>query len=274
MPINIKGNAGQIKFSGASGRLNVPVPVPATPEIPEQYSSYMLSWYRSDSVVLDGSNVVQLLDKSGNGRHLGMDGTPSTVAPSLVTSDVKFNGHDSLLFNGSTQSLTGSIWDLGGASGVGYTFFTVYNYVSNNSTDQVIWQVTADPTNAPGSSYSWIQQDFPTDGKLRFGGSTYLTWTLSGVGYSQYLTTCVATGSWEYSSARVNGSPSVNYPGEYAYVPSQAKPTDISIARFRKDAVKSGWSNIKLAEFLIFSGTLPPEGKAAIESYLASRYGL
>ena len=281
MPLNIKNPGivagGNLKLTGVGSNFNLKVAPPATPEVPVQWSDYMLAWYRSDNITVDSSHVVQMLDKSGNGRHLGIDGTPATVAPLLVSGDADFNGHDSLSFNGTTQWLSGSIWNLGGATGVGYVIYTAFKPLSFDGED-ALWNITGDlSTNPPGGNYAYIDSN-----NLRFAGGSFINYSPNFVaGNKYYAAVSIATGSWEHTQIRINGAFPSGYPDPngYAYNPVDyglSMPTAVSIARFAKP---SGypypyWSNMKMTEMLIFSGTLPPTGKTSIETYLAGRYSI
>jgi hypothetical protein len=281
MPLNIKNPGivagGNLKLTGVGSNFNLKVNPPATPEVPVQWSDYMLAWYRSDNITVDSSHVVQMLDKSGNGRHLGIDGTPVTVAPLLVSGDADFNGHDSLSFNGTTQWLSGSIWNLGGATGVGYVICAAFKPLSYDGQD-VFWDITGDlSTNPPGGNYAWLNEN-----NLRFSGGSFINYSPNFVAGNKYYTTVsIATGSWEHTQVRVNGAFPSFYsdPNGYAYNPVDlglSMPTSLSIARFAKPSgyPHPYWSSLKMTEMLIFSGTLPSAGKTSVEAYLSSRYSI
>jgi hypothetical protein len=65
------------------------------------------TWFRADVVTTSGSAVTQWDDQSGNGYHVVQ--ATSTKQPALITSDPNFNGRPSIDFDGTADTLLGTI---------------------------------------------------------------------------------------------------------------------------------------------------------------------
>ena len=66
--------------------------------------SGLAAWWRSDNVIMNGADVSEVEDLSGNSRPL-IQATPANQ-PALNVDDVDFGGHNSIEFDGSTELLT------------------------------------------------------------------------------------------------------------------------------------------------------------------------
>ena len=225
---------------------------------PITYASYLLAWYRSTDVVTNASAVTKMTDKSGNGRHIGQGGSTS-IAPTLETAVAAMGGFDTVNFDGSTQFLSGTMWNLAG-SGVGYTIFAAYIPVAQDLTD-AIWDLSS----TDNVTNTYCEHAFGGNG-IRFGPTTVMTFTDPSVSVGTYDTVSIGTGSWEHSEFWLKGvskATTSTAPG--------TRPLFIRVGSLFQDV---WFYNVKLAELLIFSGTLPTSGRQDVESYLAARYGL
>jgi hypothetical protein len=205
-------------------------------------------------------------DKSGNGRHLGQGGGNS-YCPTLETNTGgSFGDHDTWRFSGFPQHLTGSIWNLGGASDVGYTIFHVYAgrlYGSSKG----IWDLSTDQTT---NNYGLAGYNESSTGIVRTGNSPTLTFTQPAVDTPIVLTTNWRTGSSGNScEAWINGS-SVSGPSTLVGA-GTSNPSHIRLGSLWQDV---WWFNSSQAEFLVFSGTLPSAARSEIETYLMNRYNI
>lgn len=238
----------------------------ASSEAPTVWSSYLLGWYRSDDVTLDGSYVTQVTDKSGNGRHLGQGGG-TTYCPTIETNTGGvFGNYDTWRFSGSPEHLTGSIWDLGGASNVGYTIFHVYAGRAYGSS-KGIWDLSTDQTT---NNYGLAGYDESSLGIVRTGAVYTLSFTQPSVDTPIVLTT-----NWRTGSAGTDCQVWIN--GSSASGPTTlvgagtSNPSHVRLGSLWQDV---WWFDSSQAEFLIFSGTLPDSGRTAIETYLMNRYNI
>lgn len=229
------------------------------PDAPLTYIQYVLAWYRSDDITISGSNVQRVNDKSGNGRHLSQGTT--TDQPTLELATSTFNGHNTWNTDGVTQHLSGTIWNLGGASGIGYTIFTVFMNTSPAGNFGV-WDLS---TSTLTNTYAHFI--FNAGPQIRYSGSAFMTWTLTpSEDASTYHTVSIATGSWERSEVWVKGV-SVS---STTTTPS-GKPINIRVGRLFQDVFPFPG---KYAEIIICSGTLPAAGRQTIDAYLSARYNI
>ena len=227
-------------------------------EAPSTYNSYVLAWYRSDAMVVNGGAVTGLTDKSGNDRHLGQGGSTS-LAPALETS--VFNGHDSFTFNGTTQFLTGTIWNLAAQSGVGYMIFTVYSPTAWDGQDG-LWDLSSNTL-----TNTYAHHLGPAGGGIRWGSSQVMGWTNPATGTPIYDTVAISTGSWERSEVWEKGVSKATT----STVNGGTKPINLRVGSLYQDVYYFAG---KFAEIIICSGTLPTAARLEIEAYLASRYNI
>lgn len=271
MTFNIKNNplkpAGRVASKGTGPGVRIKVVPPTVTEAPTVWSSYLLAWYRSDDVVMnDSSYVTRVNDKSGNGRHLGQGGGNS-YCPTLETNTGgAFGNHDTWRFTGSPQRLTGSVWDLDGASDVGYTIFHVYAGRAYGAS-KGIWDLSTDQNT---NNYGLAAYDEYTTGIVRTGVSYTLSFTQPSQDAPLVFTTNWRTGSsGNTCQAWINGS---SVSGPTALVGAgTSNPSHLRLGSLWQDV---WWFNSSQAEFLLFSGTLPAAARAEIETYLMNRYNI
>ncbi len=224
------------------------------------YSQYLLAWYRSDNMTISGSNVTDVIDQSGNGRHLSQGTTADQ--PTVEIATATFNGYNTWNTNGSTQHLSGTIWNLSEASGIGYTIFTVFMNTSAAGS-WAVWDLS--PTLLTNTYAHFI---FNTAPQIRYGASQVMSWTFTpSEDVATYTTTNIATGSWERSETWVKGSSAATT----STTPAGSKPINIRVGRLFQDVFPFP---AKYAEIIICSGTMPTAARQAIESYISQRYGI
>lgn len=244
-------NRQQTFATSASGSL---------PEGPLIYSQYLLAWYRSDNILTNGSNVTSVLDKTGNGRHLGQ--TTTSLQPTLEVATSTFNGWNTWNTDGSTQYLSGTIWNLSEATQVGYTIFTVFMNTSAAGS-WAVWDLS--PTTLTNT---YAHHIFNTAPQVRYAGGQVMSWTLTpSEDFATYVTINIATGSSERSETWVKGVSVATT----STTPSGLKPLNIRVGRLFQDVFPFP---AKYAELIICSGSLPVAGRQAIEAYLAQRYNI
>jgi len=224
---------------------------------PTTYSSYMLAWYRSDTITTNTGKVTQMFDKSGNSRHLGQ--AVVADAPTHETSVAALAGWDTATFNGSSHCLTGTMWPV--AAGVGYTIFAAYVPVAQDATD-ALWDLSS----INNITNTYAEHGFGSNG-IRYGTLSVMTFTDPTVSVGTYDTVNLGTGSWDRGEVWFKG---VSKATTSTAAPS-TRPSFIRVGSLFQDV---WFYNVKLAELIIYSGSLPTSARQDIESYLASRYAL
>jgi hypothetical protein len=235
-------------------------------EAPEVWSNYLLAWYRSDEVILNGTSVTRVVDKSGNGRHLGQGGGTSSCPTLETNTGGVFGDHPTWRFTGSPQHLTASVWNLDGAANVGYTVFHVYAS-RDFGNSKGIWDLS---TNQTTNTYGLAGYDEGRTGFVRSFIFSTLSFSQPAANTPLVFTTNWRTGSSGTScQAWINGS-SVSGPTPLAST-AFANPSHLRIGSLWQNV---WWFNSSQAELLIFSGTLPSNARIEIETYLKNRYNI
>lgn len=267
MPFKSSGSGGGFVSKGSGGGFKALIAAQQSIEAPLAWSNYLLAWYRSDDVILDGSYVTRINDKSGNGRHLGQS-NGTTYYPTIETNTGgTFGNYDTWRFSGSPQYVTGSIWNLDGASNVGYTIFHVYASRGAFGNSKGIWDLS---TNQLTNDYGLAGYDEGTLGIVRTGVTYTLSFTQPAANTPLVLTTNWRTGSSGTDcQAWINGT-SVSGPTTLVGA-GTSNPSHLRLGSLWQNV---WWFNSSQAEFLIFSGTLPIAGRTAIETYLINRYNI
>jgi len=269
IPITPVKIVGSFISKGSGSGFKVKSVSQPTPEAPITWSNYLLSWYRSDNVTLDGSYVTVINDKSGNGRHLGQS-NGNTYYPTIETNTGgTFGNYDTWRFSGSPQYMTGTIWNLDDASDVGYTVFHVFASRTTGASKGV-WDMSPNQlTNTYGLA-AWGPDGNPPIGIVRSGVTPTLSFTRPTDNVPLVFTVNWRTGSSGTNcEAWINGS-SVSGPTTLVGA-GTSNPSHFRIGSLWQDVWHFESSQ---AELLIFSGTLPEAGRAAIEAYLMNRYNI
>lgn len=228
-------------------------------EVPQVWASYLLSWHRSDTVVLNGSSVVSVTDKSGNGRHLGQ--STLALAPTQETAVALFNGQNSFNFNGSTQYLSGTIWNLSNQSNIGYTIFAVF--IPQAWGNDGIWDLS---DNTLTNRYAQLMHEGTT--RVRYGAFVpVMPFANPTVNQPTYITANIESGSLNDGEVWVKGVSVATTTTDL----TATKPINLRIGMLFQDVYPF---QAKYAELIICSGTLPIEGRQAIEAYIAARYAI
>jgi hypothetical protein len=266
-----KGGGGHVKIKGTGGGVRVKSPA-AQLEAPRVWSNYLLAWYRADDVELVyGTYVTRVNDKSGNGRHLGQD-QGAYYYPTIETNSggggggggAVFNGQPTWRFSGNPQHLTASVWNLDGASGVGYTIFSVFASRAAGGS-KAIWDLSENQTT---NKYGLAGYDEGGTGIVRSSTTATLTFSQPSINVPLVFTTNWRTGSNNMCQAWIDGH-SVSGPATVAYL--YDNPSYLRLGSLWQNV---WWHNSSQAEFLMFSGTLPTAARKDIEAYLGSRYGI
>jgi hypothetical protein len=234
---------------------SLPIPLDA----PLIYSASMLAWYRSDSVILSGSLVISMLDKSGNNRHLTNSLPTPLLYPTYIKNDPLINNQPSVIFNGITNFLSGTIWNLGGATDIGYYVFCVYNPFAwaNNG----IWDFSV---NFATNDYAQLMHESTI--RVRNHESVVLAWTDPPTNTPTYTTVAYATGTsemtevWQKTISQGSNSST-----------ALTKPNNLRIGSLFQNVYYFSGS---YAELIIFSGSLSTQGRLDIQNYIATRYGI
>jgi hypothetical protein len=244
----------------------------------EDWTPWLLAWYRSDYVELNGSNVSVMYDKTPNGRNL-VRHEEYAAMPTYTVSDPVFNGKPSVNFYTLNCMLTGTVWELG-QDGVGYTYFFVYSpahwYSADYTGGHTLYDFSVNKTGLRQHSALYRENQLA----LSLQGQAVYMWP--GVipfetywpprNTPQCFTVADNTGSWRRTSVWVTGTLVLD---DYDNI-SGTRPQYLGIggnftSYFGAPIYPFSGS---YAEILIFSGTLPKAGITAIHKYIGSRYNI
>lgn len=269
MTFNSKGSGGGFVSKGSGGGFKAKLESQVIVETPVIWSNYLLSWYRSDDIVLDGSYVTTINDKSGNGRNLGQS-NGNTYFPTFETNaGGTFGNHDTWRFSGSPQYMTGSIWNLDGVSDVGYTVFHVFA-ARTTGVNNGVWDMSTNQLTNDYGLAAWGPDGNTSIGIVRTGVTPTLSFTRPADNVPLVFTVNWRTGSAGTScQAWINGT-SVSGPSTLVGA-GTSNPSHLRIGSLWQNV---WYFNSSQAELLIFSGTLPVAGRTAIEAYLMNRYNI
>jgi hypothetical protein len=93
------------------------------------FASNLVAWYRGDSLVNSSGVVGTWTDKTINGNNLTATGS---ARPTYVSSSSNFNGYPTASFNGTSNVLTNSSLNGGGAGDITYMFLVIRLVTSAN----------------------------------------------------------------------------------------------------------------------------------------------
>ena len=246
LPSNIPpgGLNGQILFTGVSSSGD-PSTLPGL--------GTLAAWYRADTVVLNGSNVSQLTDKTGNGNHF----TQSTPAnqPLWLPASVPLNGQPALSFNGVTSSSFMTAVSLSVSQPL--TFYIAGFCLSVGTVPAML--------EANGGNFHLVVQ--PSTG-YEFEDGISAT------------STGVQGGTTPHALCATMGG----VLGNDYYVDTSETPTAVSASNGTTPIVSPHLGNLfgntsfsmtgQIAEVIIYAGLHTVSQRRAVMGYLAARYGL
>lgn len=219
-------------------------------------------------VAADGA-VARWEDKSGNARHF----TQSSSGSRPLRKTSQQNGKDTLLFDGSNDILIGSDFGDYVQSSQAATIFVVLKTLSTGRRHEIMSKQLADA--------GWrflIESDnkatlfFDSDANNRTVVAASSTTTLSS--YS-VLAWRASGGSLTSSvTMRLNGTTiSTSTSGSVQSVPDTSRPLVIGAGLGNSDTPYDS-VNGNIAEIILYNAALSDTDRAAVESYLISKWGI
>lgn len=216
-------------------------------------------WYRSDDLVLSGSDVTTWADKSGIGNHL-TDGGVSARRPAYSASDAAFGGRPSLTFDGVGEYLTDAAFSLGGDTSL-FSMWLIYRQVSYTSGDMIASYV------AGGNRRPSMRQATTANaiGWLPAGGATE---SVSTTTFNDGVARLIG-GTWDSSTGRL-------------YVGSTQEDSDVNAGADFSDGAEfnigsSGGlvpGNFAAAELVIQRAVTTEAERTALHAYAKRFYGV
>ena len=216
------------------------------------------------SITLNGSNVSQWSDKSGNNRHA----TQGTAADQPLYSATGLNSKPILTFDGSDDVLLNASVGASGLSNV--TIVSVFRQISGGVSED--HQINIGQTGTTGKARGFYRQGFGTD--LQFGGwARIATSTLSlDVGGTHHI--------FGFANSALSGTGNVLLmkDGEtQTLTTSGALDTTLdgfSVGSLQGAAISTYYSNISVAEIVVLYSAITTLDRQKLEGYLAHKWGL
>ena len=248
---NSYGNLSTAVFNSVAYMTSVP-----------QRSANLITWLRADAGVTYNSGQVSLwADQSGNGNNAGQ--ATSADQPTLSTGAI--NGLPALSFNGSSQFLQFGSGFANFSSGA--SIFVVTNPATLGS-----YQTWVSFGNS-GSNYLGLEQT-STSGSVSFytysGSSSSAVTAASALSASQYqLVESVYNGT---NTATIYNNGVQKGTGSSLLTAPTTPPRTINyVGQF---AGSGAYLNGQIAEILVYNTALSSVQRAAVESYIYSKYGI
>lgn len=214
-------------------------------------------WLRGDDVTLNGADVSSWNDKSGNGRHF-TQGTPAQQ-PLFVASAI--NSRPGVQFDAGNSEFLACVADLNAAGFTGLETF-------------IVLQKNEDPPATTAKAGLW---------RVGTGTQTVVPFT-DGVFYDSFGSTVrKTTGNPATSIASPAVYNVVSIAGEWTSFVNGDQHYTTATNTF---GIQTGATNVRLGpsasnfldgvvcEWLTYEGKLGAPDKAAVEAYLAARYGI
>jgi hypothetical protein len=232
-------------------------PSTAVPWLPTNITGCFLWLDAADptTLVLNGSNVTNWFDKSGNGFAAVSQFTPATLVQS------SFGGNTNLLFNGASRYFCPTT----AISNAGYTIFTVQNTTSaggggGSSGYQRV--INADPyvfvgvsngyvATFTGSGSSWNDVALNTPQFYNVNTNVLVSMSVSNAVLTPYVNGIAGT-----TKTGTTGAFSNFYIGDYSNASS----------------VQPWYGNI--SEIIVYNGILSTSQRQQVEGYLSWKWGL
>lgn len=241
--------------------------------------SGLLTWYRSDDVLLSTNEVLQWTDRSGNGYHL----TPpsSTQRPTYVVSDPLLV-HPVLVGDGVNDVLrTSFITQLAGVPAI--TVFAVQYKLFTSVSSKVIYNFlgsTGTTVNNLGAFLFYNASDGLSFNMARFPSpNSFSTDTLATATNVPYILSNVWNRAGATHDTRFvvykNGLLQTTTPAA-ANNPMTGSPAFISLplevfGRFTAGSLSGA---TRFAELLVYNRVLTTEERQSVEHYLGARYSI
>lgn len=240
-------------------------------------SSSLYNATTGGSLVAANGGVARWEDKSGNARHFTQ--SDSAKRPARKTSQQ--NSLDTLLFDGSNDSLVGGDYLDGNTGGI-----TAFVVLKRNATSVLHEILTKGTTNGGWvlrfDSINKINGSAWTDGTFANGTNRSTTNTVSATGYTS-LTWRHTAGSFHQQAFWRNGSSLPMDSAAEAGTNARTLPNISDVMRIgvqRYDgALGDGPGdyfnyNGNIAEILIYNSALSDTDRGIVESYLTTKWGI
>jgi len=262
--------------------MSFPIVFPIEPQDasrqPPDGISGLLTWYRSDDVVLSTNEVLQWTDRSGNGYHL----TPPTSGqrPTYVVSDPLLK-HPVLVGNNINHVLrTSFITQLAGVPAI--TVFAVQYKLLTSVSSKIIYNFlgsTGTTINNLGASLFYNAANGLSFNMARFPSpGVFSTDTLATATNVPYILSNVWNRAGATHDARFvvykNGvlqttTAATNNPmtGSPAFI---SLPLEV-FGRFTAGSLAGA---TRFAELIVYNRVLTTEERQSVEHYLGARYGI
>ncbi len=227
----------------------------AVPEVSSPGATGLALWLRADKgITLNGTDVTDWLDQSGNGLDADADG--AIVDPTFV--DIGVNNNPSISFDGTQYMSLGDVLDYQGTSDEWSTFI-VYN-VNTNNTGTFIARASTTVANRQWQ-YSVNSNTFNhTIGGTQVNGSN------------------TVTGAWRISSSILNTSDFDSYTDGDTDVTNGAigsnTETENVVIGARTFLTPGFLLTGEIAEIIMFDNAIGVTDQRDIETYLALKYGI
>jgi hypothetical protein len=224
------------------------------------------------SLVAADGGVARWEDKSGNARHFTQ--SVSNNRPTRKTNQQ--NGYGTLLFDGSNDQLVGA--DYLDANSGGLTVIIVYKRNATGAKHILI--AKGDENNNGNGWYFSHDSANKLSCEAQVDANNYMSRsTSSTVTASSYVVATMVCGAGAFQSASMyrNGS-SLSMDSASVGGSGAQQPPNTSVA-----VTVSGWvynggpyeaANVNIAEIIVYSSALSETDRAAVESYLISKWGI
>lgn len=208
----------------------------------------------ADTLTLNGSNVAQWDDKSGNGRNV----VQATSALQPVYGSNAINGKPALIFDGDDDKMSTTVGNIFSTTDGGKSILSVIRYKDTTTGTQNVYMTDL----AANTPRMYLQANA---GTLRAYNGTYLTDGTYTAGQID-LSSLVQLSSGTFLLYRDGTLAGTGVP------PTAAATSGFLIA----DSNTTFGSNadIDTAEFVVFDGDIDDTDRQKIEGYLAHKWGL
>lgn len=262
--------------------MSFPIVFPIEPQDacrqPPDGISGLLTWYRSDDVLLSTNQVLQWTDRSGNGYHL----TPPDIAhrPTYVVSDPLLK-HPVLVGDGVNDVLrTSFITQLAGVPAI--TVFAVQYKLFTSTSTKIIYNFmgsTGTTINNLGASLFYNASNGLSFNMARFPSpGVFATDALATATNVPYILSNVWNRAGATHAARFvvykNGALQTTVAGTDN--PMTGSPAFISLplevfGRFTAGSLSGA---TRFAELIVYNRALTTEERQSVEHYLGARYSI
>ncbi len=221
-------------------------PLPAIPYV----------WLDAAHVVMSGSNVVQMTDRSGNSRHF-VQATPA-LGPTITSGAGGINGFPAIQGDGATQ------WLYNTSPGWYPLQHTAFYVISTPNTSGVHCVAGDSPDGTPGSSSNVLLQG-------KFSPGFEIATSTDNIIVSPVVATPFMV-SYTYDHTTMTGLNGY-YNGTSAFTSVSANGQgQLGNAVLMAAGNQHFWDG-KLVEYIMYSGVLSTGDRQTVESYLRTKYG-